>query len=153
MRILWWWIPENIFHSNGCLQENIAGQGYWLMNTEVDRHWYQSIHFDKLSCRQVSFFGLKVDTKVASLVHFDTVPTGWVSKHYSVGLIQLQSRHTYAVQDPLVMVSIYGRKRTVFQTGSFDIKSTFNGIFAWTSEKVGTIHLKRFLICQLFLRQ
>jgi hypothetical protein len=27
------------------------------MKTEVGRHWYQSIHFDELSCRQVSFSG------------------------------------------------------------------------------------------------
>jgi hypothetical protein len=27
------------------------------MKTEVGRKWYQSIHLDKLSCRQVFFFG------------------------------------------------------------------------------------------------
>jgi hypothetical protein len=27
------------------------------MKTEVGRHWYQSIHFDELSCRQVSLSG------------------------------------------------------------------------------------------------
>ncbi len=30
---------------------------YCLMKTEVGRNWYQLIHFDKLSFRQVSFFG------------------------------------------------------------------------------------------------
>jgi hypothetical protein len=29
------------------------------MKTEVDGDWYQSTHFDKLSCRQVSFSGTK----------------------------------------------------------------------------------------------
>jgi hypothetical protein len=27
------------------------------MKTEVGRNWHQLIHFDKLSCRQVPFFG------------------------------------------------------------------------------------------------
>jgi hypothetical protein len=71
------------------------------MKIEVGRNWYQSIHFDKLSCRKVSFSGPKwtpsTKTLKASLVHFDTVPKGWVSYRYSVGLIQLQNRHAYAV--------------------------------------------------------
>jgi hypothetical protein len=33
----------------------------------------------------------------ASLVHFNTIPTGWVSKHYNVGLILLNSRNSDAV--------------------------------------------------------
>ncbi len=33
----------------------------------------------------------------ASLVHFNTIPTGWVSKHYSVGLILSQRLRSDAV--------------------------------------------------------
>jgi hypothetical protein len=35
------------------------GIRYCLMKTEGGGEWYQSIHFDKLSCRQVSFSGPK----------------------------------------------------------------------------------------------
>jgi hypothetical protein len=33
----------------------------------------------------------------ATLVLFDAIPTGWVSKHYTVGLIQLECRCSDAV--------------------------------------------------------
>jgi hypothetical protein len=51
----------------------------------------------------------------------------------------------YGRKNPLVMVSIYSRKRTLadkagYQNGSIDKDSTFHGIFAWTSEKVEAIH-------------
>ncbi len=32
------------------------------MKTKVGRDWYQSIYFDKLSCRQVSFFWPQMNT-------------------------------------------------------------------------------------------
>ncbi len=58
------------------------------MKTEVGRNWYQSIHFYKLSRRQVSFSVLQyIDTITrgaktlsAPLVHFDAILTGWDSK-------------------------------------------------------------------------
>jgi hypothetical protein len=34
---------------------------------------------------------------LAAVVLFDAIPTGWVSKHNSVGLIPLQRRYSYAV--------------------------------------------------------
>jgi hypothetical protein len=34
---------------------------------------------------------------LAAVVHFDAIPTGWVSKHNSVGLIPLQRRYFDAV--------------------------------------------------------
>jgi hypothetical protein len=38
------------------------------MKTEVGRNWYQSIHFDKLSFRQVSFSGPKWSINIFSFV-------------------------------------------------------------------------------------
>ncbi len=35
----------------------ISGLADCLLKKEVGRNWYQSIHFDKLSCRQESFSG------------------------------------------------------------------------------------------------
>ncbi len=61
----------------------------YVMKTEVGWDWYQSIHFDELSWRQVSFSGPKWTSSREE--HFDAIRTGWVSKHYSVGLIQLHS--------------------------------------------------------------
>jgi hypothetical protein len=66
------------------------------MNTEVDRNWYQSVLFRP----QMDTITRGAKTSIASIVHFDNVPTGWVSKHCSVGQIQLQSRHAYAVAVP-----------------------------------------------------
>jgi hypothetical protein len=41
------------------LSKIIKGTRYCLMKTEGGGEWYQSIHFDKLSCRQVFFSGPK----------------------------------------------------------------------------------------------
>jgi hypothetical protein len=38
-------------------EESKVYERYCLMKKKVGRNWHQSIHFDKLSCRQVSFFG------------------------------------------------------------------------------------------------
>jgi hypothetical protein len=40
----------------------------------------------------------------ATLVLFDAIPTGWVSKHYSVGLIQLQRQRSDAVAAQLCCI-------------------------------------------------
>jgi hypothetical protein len=66
------------------------------MKTEVGRNWYQSINFDKLSCRQVSFSAQNVLRTLKTNVYV-----------------------------PLVMLSILGWKRTfadktVTQNGSID---------------------------------
>ncbi len=37
------------------LAENLRVHRSCQMKTAVGRNWYQTIHFDKLSCRQVSF--------------------------------------------------------------------------------------------------
>jgi hypothetical protein len=45
----------------------------------VGQNWYQLIHFDELSCLQVSFSGPQgAKTFSAPLAHFDTVLTCYV---------------------------------------------------------------------------
>jgi hypothetical protein len=76
------------------------------MKTEVGRDWYQSVHIDKPSCRQVSFSGpiwtpSREERKLfkAFSQHFDAIQTGWVSKDYSVGLhLLISCRHKKIVE-------------------------------------------------------
>jgi hypothetical protein len=56
------------------------------MGTKGGQNWYQSIPYDSLSCRQVSFTlpqgtpsREEHKTFSAALVLFDTIPTGWVT--------------------------------------------------------------------------
>ena len=61
------------------------------MKTEVDGYWYQSIHFDKLSCRQVSFSGPKwtpprEEHKRLSTVHFNANPSVHTRTSYTVSI-------------------------------------------------------------------
>ncbi len=74
---------------------------------EVGLDWYQLIHFGKLSCRRVSFSSPKgtpsrEEHKVLKSFsqHFEAIPTGWVHKHYSLGLIL--HFFTYSLVVPIV---------------------------------------------------
>ncbi len=59
-----WVRPPNhpLFPSTVCLCKTEVGSYLYVVikqKREMGRNWYQSIYFDKLSCRQVSFSGPK----------------------------------------------------------------------------------------------
>ncbi len=74
------------------------------MGTKVGQNWYQSIHYDVLSWWQVSFTlpqgtPSREEHKRSQRHYyfFNAIPTCWVSKDNSVGLIWLQRRNSDAV--------------------------------------------------------
>ncbi len=121
------WNTSGVFLSGNLALKGLPNE----IRGTVGRNWFKSIHFDKLSGRQVSFTGTKcmdtntrgVKTFSASLIHFDTVRT----------------KDGENIYPPFVMASIWGRKgtladKTVYQNGSintsfdtplFSLDSTF----------------------------
>jgi hypothetical protein len=72
------------------------------MTTEGALNWYQSNRKNKLQASAIYHAPMDTITRVMYHVFsgfstFDAIPTGWVSKHRSVGLILLQYRISNAV--------------------------------------------------------
>jgi hypothetical protein len=88
----------------------------------------------------------------AALVFFDAIPTGWVSKHHSVGLIMLQCRSSNALaalQNTEILKQIFPEKEYWGLSPNFHMHASVSDLY------IPTIGLPILLeeICRTILGQ